>query len=85
MKLGKYPVIYTVELVNESDYNKPFVEKGLIYADNHAEAVADIEEYYGFADIISIKVEVLEEGFFVIDEANIKYLQKELNIHEPEL
>lgn len=69
--------IADIQWYNEVDTNAE-QDKILLTATNYAEAMQQIDEWYGSDNIISIKLEYLHETPITIDDSIAKML-KELN------
>lgn len=57
----KYPVKYEVEICSELEDYKIEKIKGVTFGDSFADAMYNIEEYYG-KELLTAKLEMLEEA-----------------------
>lgn len=73
--MNKYPTLYKVHLVdfdgNQTDH---YVNYGLIYASDYADAAKQLEDYYG-EELDGIGIEMYEEGLVEIPQSSLPLIR----------
>jgi hypothetical protein len=64
--MGKYPFVY--KLTTFDVYNLEKIECGIIYANSYAQAIGQIEDYYGEEILIVETLFAMDVGPVIIDE-----------------
>lgn len=76
----KFTALYKVEVFNEVAGAGTLVECGLVYAENMRDAVAQLEQYYGEDNLITIHyLEMFDMSVFTFGEEHLPAIKNIIN------
>ena len=76
----KFTALYKVEIYDEVAGTGTLVECGLVYAENMRDAVAQLEQYYGEDNLITIHyLEMFDMSVFTFGEKHLPAIKNIIN------